>query len=239
MPMTLAVAASATVILVHGAFADGSSWNRVIAGLQRDHVRVIAVQNPLTSLADDVAATRRAIETASGPVILVGHSWGGAVISQAGDDPNVRALVFVAAFAPDAGMSVNDLGRGARPPDWLKSAHVDSAGFITLPQVTVETSFAQDLPKAEADILASTQGPTAASAFDEKLGVAAWHFKPVWYVVASKDRMIPPAAEQAMARAMHAHVIELPTSHVAMLAEPEQVVSVIEDAISASEPRTQ
>src|ERR1700722_1845843 len=146
MPAHLAAAAAATVILVHGAFADGSSWSKVIARLEKKSVNVVAVQNPLFSLADDVAATNRAIAEAKGPVILVGHSWAGAVITQAGDDPKVKALVYVAAFAPDVGMSVNDLGKDSPPPAWLKTLQVSKDVYVTLPALSITDDFAPDLP---------------------------------------------------------------------------------------------
>lgn len=150
MPANLAAAAAVTVILVHGAFADGSSWNKVIANLQKKSVDVVAVQNPLSSLADDVAATQRAIDAAKGPVILVGHSWAGAVITQAGGDPKVKALVYINAFAPDVGMSVNDLGKGAALLPWQKTIIASKDGFIWIPPESVAANFAQDLPKSQA-----------------------------------------------------------------------------------------
>jgi pimeloyl-ACP methyl ester carboxylesterase len=233
MPAHLAAAAAATVILVHGAFADGSSWNRVIANLQRKSIDVIAVQNPLSSLADDVAATDRAIEAAKGPVVLVGHSWAGAVITQAGDDPKVKALVYIAALAPDAGTSANDLGKGAPLLPWQKAAVVSKDGFLTIPVGIVESEFAQDLPKSQARILAATQGPMAVRAFDDKLSIAAWRDKPSWYIVSKMDHMIAPDAERAMARTMKARVTELDSSHVSMLSHPDEVTKVIESAVAS------
>jgi pimeloyl-ACP methyl ester carboxylesterase len=233
MPANLTVAAAATVILVHGAFADGSSWSKVIAKLQSKSINVVAVQNPLSSLADDVAATDRAIDAAKGPVILVGHSWGGAVITQAGNDPKVKALVYVAAFAPDAGMSANDLGKGVPPPAWQKTLVVSKDGFLTLPADSVADNFAQDLPKFQTSVLAATQGAIAARAFDDKLSVAAWHDKPCWYIVSKQDRMIAPDAERSMARTIKAHVTEIDASHVPMLSHPDEVAEVIEDALAS------
>jgi pimeloyl-ACP methyl ester carboxylesterase len=238
MPANLTAAAAATVIFVHGAFADGSSWGKVIANLQKKSIDVVAVQNPLSSLTDDVAATHRAIDAAKGPVILVGHSWAGAVITQAGDDPKVKALVYVAAFAPDVGMSVNDLGKGAPPPAWQKTVVVSKDGYITLPVDSVTDNFAQDLPKSQARILAAIQGPTAARAFDDKLSVAAWRDKPCWYIVSKQDRMIAPDAERAMAHMIKARVTEIDSSHVPMLSQPDKVTTVIEDALaSVSSPQ--
>lgn len=239
MPATLAAAAAVTVILVHGAFADGSSWNKVLANLQKKSIEVVAVQNPLSSLADDVAATDRAIDAAKGPVVLVGHSWAGAVITQAGDDPKVKALVYIAALAPDAGMTANDLGKGAPLLPWQKAAVLSKDGFLTIPEATVESEFAQDLPKSQARILAATQGPMAARAFDDKLSIAAWHDKPCWYIVSKMDHMIAPDAERAMARTMKAHVTQLNSSHVSMLSHPDDVTKVIEEAVaSISAPQT-
>ena len=232
MPSSLAAVAAVTVIFVHGAFADGSSWNKVIANLQKKSIDVISVQNPLSSLDGDVAATRRAIEAAKGPVILVGHSWAGAVITQAGDDPKVKALVYVAAFAPDVGMSVNDLGKDSPPPAWLKTLQVSTDGYVTLPARSIIDDFAPDLPKSQAAILAATQGPTAAHAFDDKISVAAWREKPSWYIVAKQDRMISPDAELGMAHMMKAHITEVNSSHVVMLSHPDKVTAVIEDALA-------
>jgi len=232
MPANLSALSAATVIFVHGAFADGSSWNRVIPFLQQKSVHVVSVQNPLSSLANDVAATRRAIDQAKGPVVLVGHSWAGAVITQAGSDPKVRALVYVAAFAPEAGMSVNDMGKGAPPLPWQKSIIVSADGYITLPAKVVAEDFAQDVPKREAEILAATQGATATRAFDDKLSIAAWHGKPCWYIVSKRDRMITPEAERAMAHAIGARVTEIDASHVVMLSHPNKVAAVIESALA-------
>lgn len=238
MPANLTAAAAATVILVHGAFADGSSWNKVIAQLQKKSVDVVAVQNPLSSLADDVAATQRAIDAAKGPVVLVGHSWGGAVITQAGSSSKVRALVYVAAFAPDAGMSANDLGKGSPVLPWQRSLVVSKDGHISLPADSIADNFAQDLPKPQTRILAATQGPTSAHLFDDKLSVAAWHDKPSWYIVTKQDRMIAPDAQRAMAHTIKARITEIDASHVPMLSQPDKVTAVIEDALtSVSSPQ--
>ena len=230
MPASSATLAAVTVVLVHGAWADGSSWNKVISRLQHEGIEVVAVQNPLTSLADDVAAAHRAIAAAPGPVVLVGHSWGGAVITQAGEDPKVKALVYVAAFAPPVGMSVNDMGKGAPPSPGAKEV-VFNEGYLTISKKGIVEDFAQDLPKSESEVLAATQGPTAAKAFDEKITYAAWAHKPSWYLVSTNDRMIDPNAERAMARAMKAHTIEIAASHVSMLSNPDVVTSAIEEAI--------
>lgn len=238
MAVTLSAASAAdapkkTVVLVHGAFADGSSWAKVIPLLEAKGLNVVAVQNPLSSLAADVDATRRVIDAQAGPVILVGHSWGGVVISQAGIDDKVKALIYVAAFAPPKGMSVNDLGTGQPPPPWAATLQPDSGGYLRLSAEGVAKYFAQDLPAGEIAVIAATQGPTFVKVFDEKLTVAAYETKPSWYVVAKNDRMIPPAAEAAMAKAIGAKVTELPTSHVAMLSKPREVADVILAAVAS------
>jgi pimeloyl-ACP methyl ester carboxylesterase len=222
-----------TVVLVHGAFADGSSWDKVIPLLQAKGLKVVAVQNPLTSLADDVAAAKRAIDSQTGPVILVGHSWGGTVITEAGNDPKVAALVYVAAFAPDAGQSTGDLGKDGPPPPGSASIRPDSAGFLYLTPEGVARDFAQDLPQSQTKVMAATQGPVSAKSFDEKVTSAAWKSKPSWYIVAEKDRMIQPDLERAMAKKINAKTTALPTSHVAMLARPNEVAAVILAAAAA------
>lgn len=222
-----------TVVLVHGAFADGSSWNKVIPILQTRGLDVVAVQNPLTSLADDVAATRRAMESANGPVVLVGHSWGGAVITQAGADEKVKALVYVAAFAPDAGQSVSDLLKQGPPPAWAASLRKDSGGFLTLPPEIVAKDFAQDLPAAETKLMASTQGPWSERCIGDVLSVAAWKAKPSWYLLAIDDHMIPAGAQEFMSANIRAKVTKVGASHVPMLSHPDAVAAVILSAADA------
>ncbi len=222
-----------TVVLVHGAFADGSSWEKVIPLLQAKGLRVVAVQNPLTSLADDVAAAKRVIAAQPGPVVLVGHSWGGTVITEAGTDEKVAALVYVAAFAPDVGQTTNDLGKNAPPPPGSTTQRPDSSGFVYLTPEGVAKNFAQDLPASESKVMAVTQGPIAGKSFDEKVAHAAWKTKPSWFVVAENDRMIQPDLERAMAKKINAKVTSLPTSHVPMLSRPNEVAAVILAAASA------
>ena len=222
-----------TVVLVHGAWADGSSWGKVIPLLEAKGLRVVAVQNPLSSLADDVARTRRAIEQAPGPVILVGHSWGGMVITQAGTDDKVKALVYVAAFALPKGQSVNSATAGNPPPPWSALLQADSAGYVRLSDEAVAKYFAQDLSKDEIAIIAATQGPTFAGAFDDKLTAAAYENKPSWFVVPTADSMIGAGPEKAMAAAIKAKVTELDGSHVIMLSKPREVADVILAAVNA------
>ena len=223
-----------TVVLVHGAFADGSSWEKVIPLLLAKGLNVVAVQNPLTSLADDVAATKRALDEQTGPVILVGHSWGGMVITEAGNDDKVAALVYVAAFAPDDGQTAEEQGKEYPTPHGVTNLRQDKAGFLWLTAETTAKDFAPDLPAAQAKIMAVTQGPIAAKSFGEKIGAAAWKSKPSWFVVAKNDRMISPDYEHAMAKKMKATTTTLPSSHVAMLARPNEVAAVILAAAAAS-----
>lgn len=163
-----------TVVLVHGAFADGSSWNKVIPLLQAKGLKVVAVQNPLTSLADDVAAAQRVIDAQSGRVVLVGHSWAGSVITQGGTSDKVKALVYVAAFAPSEGQSSAESEKGYPTPPGIETISADASGYLYLPAASVAKNFAQDLPADQANLIAVTQGPILGKAFDDKITVAAW-----------------------------------------------------------------
>ncbi|GFE81835.1 alpha/beta hydrolase [Steroidobacter agaridevorans] len=227
VPFASAGAADTTVVLVHGAFADGSSWNKIIPKLQARGLKVISVQNPLTSLADDVAAAHRAIDNASGNVVLVGHSWGGTVITEAGNHDKVKALVYVAAFAPSRGESTADQGKNYETPPGIAKLVADPAGFLSLPAEAVATDFAQDVTREEANLIAITQGPIRGASFDEKVSAAAWETKPSWYIVASKDHMIQPAYESKTAQKIHAKVTTVPSSHVPMVSHPKEVADVI------------
>jgi len=219
------------VVLVHGAWADGSSWSKVIPQLEKAGLHVTAVQSPLTSLANDVATTKRAIALQDGPVILVGHSYGGAVISDAGVDPKVVGLVYVAAFAPADGEAIADLGKEFPPAPGGAEIRPDSAGFLRLTSKGFLESFAQDVPMAERVVLAATQGPINGAALGEKLSNAAWKTKPSWYIVATNDRMIPPDLERKFAKSMNAmKTVALPTSHVPMISRPADVAKVIIEA---------
>jgi len=218
------------IVLVHGAFADGSSWAKVIPILQAKGYNVTAVQNPLTSFADDVAATNRALALQNGPVILVGHSWGGVVITEAGMDPKVAGLVYVAAFGPDEGEVVGELGKAYPPPPSFAAPIVDKQGFMSLPTDAVVKHFASDLPPAEALVVAATQGPINASAFGTKVSTVAWKTKPSWYIVSKLDGAIAPDEERFFAKRMKARTTELNTSHVPMLSQPKAVAAVIMEA---------
>jgi pimeloyl-ACP methyl ester carboxylesterase len=215
------------IVLVHGAFADGSSWSKVIPMLQAKGYPVVAVQNPLSSLADDVAKTEHVINQQTRPVVLVGHSWAGVVITQAGNNPKVKALVYVDAFAPDSGQSIADVTAGLPPEPWTSTLIKDEAGFLTLPAATVAHDFAQDLSPAAQGVVAATQGPWFSGASTDKVTKAAWHEKPSWWVLGTKDRIIAPPLQEKMAAAIQAQVTRVPTSHVAMLAAPKAVTGVI------------
>ena len=226
-----------SIVLVHGAFADGSSWNKVIPLLEAKGLKVIAVQNPLSSLADDVAATKRAIDAQPGSVILVGHSWGGTVITEAGTDPKVTGLVYVAAAANDVGQSFNEMAKPYPVPPGLTEAKVDGAGYASLSDQGIAKYFAQDVKPAEAALIAATQGPVRAANFDEKVTAAAWQSKPSWYIVAAKDFMIQPDLERALAKKIGATTTVLPTSHVPMVSEPAKVAAVILEAAAKAGSR--
>jgi pimeloyl-ACP methyl ester carboxylesterase len=218
------------IVLVHGAFADGSSWAKVIPILQAKGYKVTAVQNPLTSFADDLAATNRVLAQQDGPVILVGHSWAGVVITEAGMDPKVVGLVYVAAFAPDQGEAVGDLGKAYPPPPALAAPIVDKDGFLSLSTDAVVKHFASDLPASEARVIAATQGPIAGSAFGAQVSGVAWKTKPSWYIVSKLDGAIAPDEERFFAKRMKATTTELDASHVSMLSQPKAVAAVIMDA---------
>jgi pimeloyl-ACP methyl ester carboxylesterase len=224
-----APAQAPTVILVHGAFADGSSWRKVIARLQARGVAAVAVHAPLTSLQDDVAATRRAIAAAPGQVVLVGHSWGGTVITEAGDDPKVAALVYVAAFAPDVGQSSADQGEGFPPAPGLARLE-QRDGFLSLPEPAVREDFAQDLAPAEARLIHATQGPLKASALDERVSHAAWRGRPSEYVLSRRDRMLSPQLQAATAERIGARLRPLAAGHASMLSQPAAVAAAILEA---------
>jgi pimeloyl-ACP methyl ester carboxylesterase len=219
------------VVLVHGAWADGSSWSKVIPLLAAKGLHVTAVQLPLTSFADDVATVKRAIALETGPVVLVGHSYGGSVITEAGGDPKVAGLVYVAAFAPDVGQSAGSLGASVAPTPLGSQIKPDASGFLKLTRDGVYQDFAQDLSAGEKLVIYSAQAPTNAKSLGGAVTQPAWKSKPSWYIVAANDRAIQPSLEASMAKAIHAKkTVTLPTSHVAMLAQPARVASVIEEA---------
>jgi pimeloyl-ACP methyl ester carboxylesterase len=222
------------IVLVHGAFADGSSWSKVIPLLLAKGYNVTAVQNPLTSFADDVAAAKRAIAVQDGPVILVGHSYGGVVITEAGNDPKVVGLVYVAAFAPDAGQSIVDISKPFPVPLGMSKLVPQPDGFLLLSPEGIASAFAQDLSDDEKVLITAVQPTTAGAIFGAQPTQAAWHTKPSWYIVASNDHMIAPEHEASMAKQLKAVTTTLPSSHVPMLSHPKEVAKVIEDAAAAT-----
>jgi len=218
------------VVLVHGAFADASGWNRVIPLLQAKGLHVAVVQNPLTSLADDVALTKRVIAAQDGPVVLVGHSYGGAVITEAGNDPKVARLVYVAAFAPDAGQTLVDTTKDFPTMPYVPEVVPQPDGFLMLSAKGMNEDFCQDLSAEERQIMIAAQPLTAGSIFATKITTAAWRTKPSWYVVASNDRMISPDQEKSMAKRINATTTIMSSSHVAMQSHPDEVAEVITQA---------
>ncbi|WP_457788344.1 alpha/beta fold hydrolase [Pseudomonas sp. PL-6] len=250
-PLALALALSATllsaasqaataqpaVVIVHGAFADGSDWAKVVPLLQNRGIAVTVVQNPLTSLADDVAATQRVLNNQDGDVVLVGHSWGGTVISQAGTDDKVRGLVYVAAFAPNPGQSSGELYGGYPTAPGSSQIAADKNGYLYLTAQGMANDFAQDLPREQTAVMSATQGPIRAAAFEERTSVAAWQQKPSWYIVASDDRMIVPQMQRDFAKKIGAQTTELAASHVPQQSRPEEVAKVILQAVQESQAR--
>jgi pimeloyl-ACP methyl ester carboxylesterase len=234
--VALGAAAKPAIVLVHGAFVDGSSWQRVIPILQRDGYVVTAVQNPLTSLPDDIATTKRVIDAQKGPVVVVGHSYGGAVMTgAAAGNSNVKALVYVAAFAPEAGEPLGDPGKKfAQPP--LNAAVVPAAGgFLYIDRAKFHDVFCKDLSAADARVLAATQKPLNGSVFGASVGTATWKTIRSWYIVSSQDRAENPDAERFYAKRMGAKTTEIRgASHLSILSHPQEVVKVIEDAARAS-----
>ncbi len=216
------------VVLVHGAWADGSSWMKVIPKLLAEGLQVTAVQLPLTSIADDVATVQRCMALQDGSTLLVGHSYGGAVITEAGANPKVAGLVYVAAFAPDAGETLSSLLALGQPPSAaLSEGKVDASGFIRLTPKGIMDCFAQDLSDVEKRVMVATQGPIAAKIFETKIAAPAWKTKPCTYIVASNDRAIPPNVQRNMAERIKADTLTLATSHVPMLAMPDAVADHI------------
>jgi pimeloyl-ACP methyl ester carboxylesterase len=215
------------IVLVHGAWADGSSWSKVIPLLQAKGLHVACAQNPLSSIDDDVASTNRLINAQDGPVLLVGHSYGGAVITVAGDNPKVSGLVYVAAFAPDKGETLAGMGEPYGKTPGLAEVRAIADGYLMLTAKGVSEDFAQDLSPEEKNNMVATQGPTQGAILSTKITKAAWHAKPSWFVISDNDRMISPEQERATAKRMGAKTLSLPTSHVAMLAKPKEVAEFI------------
>lgn len=221
-----------TILLIHGGFVDGSGWERVFTRLRNDGYAVSVVQNPTTSLADDVAATRRAIDASTGPVILVGHSYGGVVITEAGNDPRVVGLVYIAAFAPDSGESVAKLIANPPPGAPVPPILPPTDGFLTLDKEKFAASFAGDVEAPLAAFMAESQLPWGVDALNGEVSEASWRNKPSWYLVATDDRMIPPDAQRFMSKRAGATVVESPGSHAVYVSRPEPVATLIAEAAS-------
>jgi pimeloyl-ACP methyl ester carboxylesterase len=223
------------IVLVHGAWADGSSWSKVLPLLQANGLPAVAVQNPLSSIADDVASTNRLINMQDGPVLLVGHSYGGAVITEAGNNPKVVGMVYVAAFAPEEGETLGGMAsKFPTPPAYSEFRQIED-GYLMLTPKGIAESFAQDLSPADQSLLLAAQGATQSAILATPIKKAAWHSKPSWFVIASNDRTISPEQEISTAKRMGAKTLTVATSHVAMLAKPKEVADfVIEAAASLS-----
>jgi pimeloyl-ACP methyl ester carboxylesterase len=223
-----------TIVLVHGLFADGSSWERVIPLLQARGMRVVSVQNPLTSLSDDVAATKRVIDAQPGRVVLVGHSWGGVVITQAGNDPKVVALVYVSAFAPAAGESISSIVAPFPAPAW-QSQLVSEGGFLSLSPYGVANYFAPDLSPSEIGVLTATQGPFLIACLTDAITQDATDTRASWWVIPTEDQIINPELQVAMAARIRAKVQKIRSSHVVMLSHPREVAEVILNAAASAQ----
>lgn len=215
------------IVLVHGAFADGSSWAKIIPLLLAKGYNVVAVQNPLTSLTDDVAATKRAIALMDGPVLLVGHSYGGMVITEAGNDPKVVGLLYVCSLVPKDGQAVGDVVSAFPAAPGSGEFKVDASQFISLSPKGIHQYFAQDLPKEERNVVLATQVPWAVKATQEKVTNAAWKTKPSWFLIGTEDYMVPVALARAEAKMIKATVLELKSSHIPMVSQPAKVAAFI------------
>ncbi|MEP7286723.1 MAG: alpha/beta hydrolase [Chloroflexota bacterium] len=219
------------IVLVHGAWADGSSWSGVIQRLQKDGYNVTAPQFPLTTLVDNVARLNQVLAMQTGPTIVVGHSYGGQIITALGKDaPNVVGLVYIAAFGLDEGESLQALLSQGPPPPALAHLIIDKQGFAWLPHDDFVKHFAADVDPVQANVMFAVQQPLSAAALGEKMGVPAWKSFPSWYLVATKDEAIPPDAERLFAKRMGATTVEVASSHVAMVSHPADVTKLIEMA---------
>jgi pimeloyl-ACP methyl ester carboxylesterase len=220
------------VVLVHGAFADGSGWEAVAAILKKDGYTVSVVQHPETSYADDVRYTKAVIDRQSGPVVLVGHSYGGSVITEAGNDSKVAALVYIAAFAPDAGESPAQIEQTVPPA--TQAIRPTNDGYFFVDPALFAADFAADVPVAKAEFMAASQVLISADSFTSQIKSPAWKSKPSWYMVATEDRMINPDQERKMARRANATTVEVKASHCAYVSHPEETAKLVEEAAAIS-----
>jgi pimeloyl-ACP methyl ester carboxylesterase len=234
MAQTNASAHVKNVVLVHGGFVDGSGWEGVYKALKKDGYTVAIVQNPTISLADDVAFTRRAIASLNGPVILVGHSYGGAVITEAGNDPKVAGLVYVTAFALDKGESVGSLIKDPPPGAPAPPILPPQDGFLLLDSAKFPAAFAADVEPAAASFMADSQVPWGLDALNGAVTQPAWRTKPSWYMVTTEDKMIPPDAQRAMSKRAGSTVVEIKASHSVYVSQPQAVAHLIEKAASGA-----
>src|SRR6267142_2154468 len=219
-----------TIVLVHGGFVDGSGWEEVYRILKRDRYNVSVVQNPTISLENDVAVTKRVLATHKGPVILVGHSYGGAVITEAGNDPTVAGLVYITAFAPDKGESVSSLIKDPPPGASVPPILAPQDGYLFLDKAKFASSFAADVSPDVAEFMADSQVPWGVEALSGAISHTAWKTKPSWYLVSTEDKMIPPDAQRAMSKRAGSTVVEVKGSHAVYVSQPQAVASLIEKA---------
>jgi pimeloyl-ACP methyl ester carboxylesterase len=233
-----AISPKMSIVLVHGGFVDGSGWAAVYKILKNDGYDVVVVQNPTLSLADDVAVTRRAIAAQGGPVLLVGHSYGGVVITEAGTDPKVAGLVYIAAFAPDRGESVSSLIKDPPPGAPVPPILPPQDGFLFLDQAKFQFSFAADVDDDTAAFMASSQVPWGVEALSGTITEPAWKTKPSWYLVSSEDRMIPPPAQRMMSKRAGSAVAEVAGSHAVYVSQPQPVAAFIEKAANELTAKT-
>jgi len=227
------MAATGAVVLVHGGFVDGSGWEDVYMILRKAGYNVSIVQNPTLSLEDDVAVTKRVIAAQNGPVVLVGHSYGGVVITEAGNDPKVAGLVYIAAFAPDRGESVAALIKDPPPGAPVPPILPPQDGFLFLDKAKFAASFAADVSAEKAAFMADSQVPWGVAALSGSITEPAWKTKPSWYLIATDDRMIPPPAQQFMSKRAGSTVVEVKGSHAVYVSQPEAVAALIEKAAKA------